>query len=123
MPVTVNGFSSEKLRIQLIGSAAFTKLASRKDIQSFALSLHNINKALDAKTTKEQWKQRIPSKYHKFLDMFDNKLTNSLPPSRQYDHQVTLKDGTEPPLGPLHGMSREGLIVLKEYVENNLKKE
>lgn len=69
--------------MQLIGSATFTRLAKRKDVQIYALSLYEINIALDAKTTKEQWKERIPKEYHVFIDMFDSKLANSLPSRRQ----------------------------------------
>lgn len=122
IPTSTKGLSPEKLRIHLIGSAAFTRLARRKDSQTFALTLYEINKALDNSTTKEQWKERIPIEYHEFLDMFDAKLANSMPPRRQYDHKIPLKEGAEPPFGPLYGMSREELIVLKEYVEDNLEK-
>lgn len=122
IPVTANCISLEELRIQLIGSVAFTRLTKKKDVQIFALSLFEINIALAAKTTKDQWKERIPQEYHEFIDMFDSKLANSLPPRRQYDHKIKLKEGTEPPFGPLYGMSREELIVLKEYVEDNLEK-
>lgn len=52
--------------------------------------------------------------------MFDSKLANTIPRRRPYDHKITLKVGTEPHFGPLYGMSREELIVLKEYVEDKL---
>lgn len=38
------------------------------------LSLYEINKAIKGKTTKEQWKTQIPTNYHKFLDLFEEKL-------------------------------------------------
>lgn len=121
IPIAVNGITLEKLNIQLIGSAAFTRLAKRKDVQIFAQPLYEINKALDAKTTKEQWKEQIPKEYHEFIDMFDSKLANLLPPRLQYDHKITLKEGTEPPFGPIYDMTQEELIVHKRYVEDNLE--
>lgn len=54
--------------------------------------------------------------------MFNSKQTNSLPPRQQYDHELTLQEGTEPPFEPLYGMSREDPIVLQEYEKNNLEK-
>lgn len=48
-------------------------------MQILALSLDEINKALDSKTTKEQWKERIPQEKHEFIDLFDSKLANAIP--------------------------------------------
>lgn len=53
-PLIANGSSPEKLNNQLVGSTTFNRLAKRKAVQVFALSLKEINKGLDAKTTKEQ---------------------------------------------------------------------
>lgn len=52
--------------------------------------------------------------------MFNKTLAGSLPPPRPYDHKIPLKQRAEPPFGPLYGMRREDLQVLKEYVEDNL---
>lgn len=42
------------------------------------------------------------------------------PPRRQFDHKIPLTEGTEPPFGPLYGMSRKELSkerVLSGYRE------
>jgi hypothetical protein len=52
----------------------------------------------------------------------DKKFANEMPPHRPYDHKIPLKEGKEPPLGPFYGMSREELIVLKQYIQDNLEK-
>ncbi|KAI0995439.1 Transposon Tf2-9 polyprotein [Podosphaera aphanis] len=54
--------------------------------------------------------------------MMDETLANKLPPRRSYDHKIPLKDGKEPPFGPLYGMSRDELMVLKTYIQENLDK-
>ncbi|KAH0605315.1 uncharacterized protein H6S33_004537 [Morchella sextelata] len=46
-----------------------------------------------------------------------------MPPRRPYDHKIPLKEAKEPPFGPLYGMSREELIVLKQYIQDNLQKD
>ena len=41
---------------------------------------------------------------------------------RSSDHKIPLKEGKEPPFGPLYGMSREELSELKSYIKENLEK-
>lgn len=109
---------------QLMSSAALKRLARKNKLQIYATTLENIkniNMSSD-KLPKEDWKKLIPSQYHKYSDMMDEKLANSMPPSRPYDHKIPLKCGKEPPFGPLYGMSREELIVLKTYIKENLDK-
>lgn len=53
--------------------------------------------------------------------MFESELANSLPSHPQYINKITLEDGVELPFGPLYGMSREDLIVLKNDVKDNLE--
>lgn len=53
-PVFVNSISPEKLKIQLISSAAFTRLARRNDVQTLTLSIYEIKKALGVKTSNDQ---------------------------------------------------------------------
>lgn len=60
-----------------------------------------MNQALNTNTTKEQWKEKIPTEYQQFIDMLDSKLVNLLLPSRQYDHKMTIKQGTESSFGLL----------------------
>lgn len=85
-----------------------------------ALSLYEIIKAIEGKTTKAQWKKQIPAKYHEYLDVFNEKLARELPPHRSYDHNIPLMGGNEPLFSSLFGMSREQLIALKVFIEENL---
>lgn len=54
--------------------------------------------------------------------MFSPKEAEKLPPHRPYDHDIKLKDGQNPPWGPLYPMSRDQLQALKEWLEENLRK-
>ena len=45
-----------------------------------------------------------------------------MPPHKPYDHTIPLKPGTSPPFGPLYGMSQKELLILKEYIEENLSR-
>ncbi|OJD24775.1 hypothetical protein ACJ73_03858 [Blastomyces percursus] len=75
----------------------------------------DIQRALEVKKVDPRTEQ-----YHEFLDVFDRKEADKLPPFRgkRVDHEIKLlkKDGKEqePPWGPLYNMSREELLVLRK---------
>jgi hypothetical protein len=54
--------------------------------------------------------------------VFSPKEYSKLPSHRPYDYKIRLVDGKTPPFGPLYPMSREELIALKKWLEENLKK-
>ena len=39
---------------------------------------------------------KLPKKYHEFLDIFSKKEANQLPPHRPYDYKILLKLGSSP---------------------------
>ena len=49
-------------------------------------------------------------------------MANQLPPHRQSDHTIPLKEGFQPPFGPLYSLSRFELEALKAWLEENLMK-
>lgn len=53
--------------------------------------------------------------------MLNKNLTNQLPPRRENNHTIPLNEGTEPYFVLLYGMSREELLALKEYMEDELE--
>jgi hypothetical protein len=54
--------------------------------------------------------------------VFDKVVADRLPSHRPYDHKVPLKEGFEPPFGPLYSLSRPELEALKAFLEENLEK-
>jgi len=54
--------------------------------------------------------------------VFSPKEADKLPPHRPHDHDIKLLPGENPPFGPLYPMSRNELTVLKEWLEENLRK-
>ena len=89
----------------------------------FQLSLYEINRALENKKIEEKGlRSLIPPEYHEFLPMFEEAIANRLPPHRPYDHTIPLKEGFQPPFGPLYPLSRQELEALKEWLEENLSK-
>jgi hypothetical protein len=98
-------------------------------VQIFAASLKDIEKALRVKEHRDP-RTKLPPQYHQYLDVFDRKKSDQLPPLRgpQVDHRIELvdKDGKgnkpEPPWGPLYNMSREELLVLRKTLLDYLDK-
>ena len=45
-----------------------------------------------------------------------------LPKHQPWDHEIKLQPGTEPGFGPIYQSSEKELQVLREYLEENLKK-
>lgn len=93
-----------------------------------AVSLADIEKALHPKP-KSDPKEKLPAHYHQWLQAFNRQLADILPPHRPgVDLKIELerdKDGNEKqlPWGPLYGMGREELLVLRKTLTELLGKE
>ena len=64
----------------------------------------------------------LPKSYHEYLDVFSRKDADTLPPHRSYDHEIKLKEGQQPPSSTLYGMSRDEILELRRYLDENLAK-
>jgi transposase InsO family protein len=95
----------------------------RKDMKIFALSLYQINRRLeDLEIEEGGLASLVPKEFHEFLPLFEEAKANKLPPHRPYDHTIPLKEGFEPPFGPLYSLSRPELEAVKVWLEENLEK-
>ncbi len=118
---SANTAQSKPLEICMIGSAPFAHSARKKDHQVFAIFMQDIKKALNPKQLTDP-ATVLSEEYHEFLDVFSRQLANSLPSHRLYDHHIHLKPESQPSFGPLYGMFRDELLILKKYLDNNLTK-
>jgi len=108
----------------MLNGTSFFRTVKKGKLTLFKASLYDINKAIEAKDLKERpLEEIIPEQYHEFLTLFNKVLADRLPPHRPaIDHEVRLKDGETPTWGPLYSMSRAELVVLKEWLEENMSK-
>ncbi|RYN98817.1 hypothetical protein AA0121_g13479 [Alternaria tenuissima] len=96
-------------------------------VRVFAASIADINKALAPKKAVDV-KSLLPKHYQSYFELFNPKEAAKLPPHRGpgIDHRVELmsKDGQQPqpPWGPLYGMSRGELLVLRRELTSLLEK-
>ena len=65
----------------------------------------------------------LSKEYHEFLDVFSRQLTDTLPPHQPHDHHICLEPRSQLIFEPHYGMSRDELLVLKKYLDDNLTKE
>ena len=66
--------------------------------------------------------EHVPAEYHHYHDAFSKQKADQLPEHRPFDHTMPLEDGTTPPYGPIYSLSEKELGVLREYLDENLKK-
>lgn len=88
-------------------------------------SLEDVEKALwkmDNKRIPTDPSTVLPRHFHPALYAFDAKKGNELPPHRDCDHKIEIKEGKTPSWGPLYSMSQDELRVLKRWLEDNLQK-
>jgi hypothetical protein len=119
-PVPIKGIPPLP-RFHIVSSAALCRFAGRDKLQIYSTTIKEIDQVM-AKALKEDWRNRVPIRYKRFNKMIDQKFANELPPRRPYNYKIPLKEGQEPPFGPLYDMSREEPIVLKQYIQDNLEK-
>jgi hypothetical protein len=121
-----------RLAIPQVMHAAVRKARQRKQsgLQVFATSLHDINQALapKAKLTLDEVTAQLPDELKDVARLFCDEGNTQLPLNRRnLDHAINLKkdeQGREVPApwGPLYGMSREELLVLRKTLTEHMAK-
>ena len=108
-------------------------MAKQPDVEIFTLNINAINHAikkhldsniqiaLKGKTLVDLF-SKLPPDYHFYANVFLVSESDKLLSQRTYDHAINLEPGIKPDHGPLYGMSRDELLVLKKYLEDNLCK-
>lgn len=126
---------SDILKVMPISAEAFhmwrIRRARKKDsgVRVFAASLQDIERTLRPRKNTDP-RTKLPAHYHEYLDVFDRKIAETLPPHRgpHVDHRIELIDKdengkkVEAPWGPLYSMSREELLLLRKTLNDYLDK-
>jgi hypothetical protein len=110
--------------IVMLNGASFFRTVKKGNLTVYKTSLYDINKAIEAQDLKERpLQEMVPEQYHEFFPLINVVLADRLPPHRPgIDHEVGLKDRETPTWGALYSMSRVELVVLKEWLEENMSK-
>ena len=65
---------------------------------------------------------RIPHELSEYADVFDNRNAEILPQYKSLDYAIPIVEGKEPPYGPLYTLSSRELQLLREYIEEALRR-
>ena len=73
--------------------------------------------------SQEQKAPEIPEEYRDLAEVFSKAKAHELPPHRGHlDHHIPLEEGAKPVFGPIYNLSETELQVLKDYIDENLRK-
>jgi len=65
----------------------------------------------------------IPEKYRDLAEVFSKSKSEELPPHRgSLDHAIPLEKDSKPVFSPIYNLSETELQVLREYIDENLRK-
>jgi hypothetical protein len=88
-------------------AAPFIRDNRQEKLRVYAVTIYDINKALEIKDFQEKpLEPIIPKEYHEFLPLFDKVIAERLPPHRHYEHKFTWQNGFMPPFGPINSLLR-----------------
>ena len=127
---------SRDFSIAIVGAPAFQTAAHQKGTQLFSITMSELDKQLSelkdgiqlneiSRMTEDERKNlrtKVPKEFHDFLDVFDRKAAEVLPPNRTYDHKIEIDSDGPLPKSRLYPMSQFKLQRMKEYLEENLRK-
>jgi hypothetical protein len=63
----------------------------------------------------------IPERFQQYVKVLGKELTDKLPDYKLYDHATDLKDGKQPPWGPMYPLNETELQVLWDYLKEILE--
>ena len=63
----------------------------------------------------------LPSQYSIYADVFSEQTFNALPPWRDFDHAIDLKESFTPKVAKLYPLNPEELTACQVFVDENLK--
>ena len=112
--------NSERPNIAIIGAAAFLRASKLPGSHNFELCLRSSDiQANSTKLAETPDLSNVPSKYHKFADIFSKTKAETLPPYCPYNLKINLEEGAQPPIGPIYSLSASEQEALKKFIEEN----
>ena len=63
----------------------------------------------------------LPLQYSVYADVFSEQTFNALPPQRDFDHAINLKESFTPKVAKLYLLNPEELAACQAFIDENLK--
>ena len=113
--------NSKQPNITIIGATAFLHISKLPGSSNFELCLYFSDiQANSTKLAEAPDLSNIPSKYHKFANVFSKTKAEVLTSHYSYDFKINLKEGAQPPVGPIYSLSPFKQEALKKFIKENL---
>ena len=120
----ISAIETEQFNRKQIGQSYSTLFNTQKHVEQ-ALSIKAYAGSINGLTGNTQgWEQTIPPQYHKFLNtVFSDQSAKTLPPHRHgQDCSITIREGEQLSTCKVYDMSEEQLKILKQIIDENIKK-
>jgi len=113
--------NSKQSNIAIIGAAAFLHASKLLGSSNFKLCFHSSDiQANSAKLAEVPDLSNIPSKYHKFANVFSKIKAEVFTPHCPYDLKINLEEDAQPPVDLIYSLSVSEQEALKKFIEENL---
>jgi len=113
--------NSGQSNITIIGTAAFLRTSKLPGSYNFKLCLCSLDiQANSAKLVEASDLSNVSSEYYEFADVFNKTKAKVLTSYHSYDLKINLKEGAQPPVGPIYSFLASEQEFLKEFIEKNL---
>jgi hypothetical protein len=63
----------------------------------------------------------VPEMFQQYVKVLDKELADKLPDHKPYNHAIDLKDGEQPPWGPMYPLNETELQALRDYLKEMLE--
>ena len=115
--------------IELVGKKEFAAVALDPEHETFIIHVASLNLVSGIHPNKEAqiafWltkEVKIPGEYSDFTNVFSEEKALVLPEQTELnEHAIHLKDGKQPPCGPIYSLGPVELETLKTYIKTHLK--
>jgi len=81
------------------------------------------NEEEKAAKSEAEAKELVPEKSHKWIKIFGNKQSERMPTRKMWDHVIDVKEGFVPRKEKVYLLSREEREEVREFIQEQLKKE
>ena len=91
------------------------------DSHNFKLCLYSLDIQVNSvKLAETPDLSNVPSKYHKFANVFRKTKAEVLTLHYSYDLKINLEEGAQHSVGPIYSLSASEQEALKKFIEENL---
>ena len=113
---------TKKINIALLSARLFKRLFRRPHSIPY-VGVLRLNQDGLTDNSAADLTENVPAQYADLLEFWSKDNADTLPElSTGNIHPIPLEPGTKPPFGPLYNLSTIELAVLREYLEENVKK-